>query len=497
LFLICNAQGVILPIISPKQKDKMPPLNNRQRLAYGAGELGPAMAGSTLVFFQLKFLTDVAGMNPGLAGSVLLIARIWDAINDPLIGWFSDHTKSRFGRRLPWMMAGAVPFAGFFCLFWLGPEIVGSSSQLSLFVFYSLVAILYSTVTTAYALPHSALTAELSHDYDERSRLTASRMGFSLGGSVGGLILALGVFWLLPDAPPLVQYGMLGLSVAVLGLAAAAFCVWGIWTIAIQAEKWRKAHPVSTKTVEPPLLRQLGAVLQNRPFLLVCGIYLCSWLAMQFTAGVLPFYTGTVMELPASMFPVLALAVQATALLLLPLWARISLWRGKKEVFYYGMSFWLVAQAGLLFLAPGQLPMLFVLAVLAGVGISVCYLIPNAMLPDVIEWDELRTGMRREGIYYGFCVFLQKVALALGIFFVGQILAWSGYQASGPEDLEVVQPESAVRAIRWAIGPLPALILVAGLVVAAFYPISRPVHARMVRILEIRARRQKKNAGVD
>lgn len=483
-------------VTDPRQQNAaaggLPPLSRRERIAYGAGELGPAMAGSTLVFFQLKFLTDVAGMNPGLAGSVLLIARIWDAINDPLIGWLSDHTRSKIGRRLPWMLGGAVPFAGFFCLFWLGPELLNSapasSSQVTLFLFYSVAAIFYSAVTTAFALPHSALTAELSHDYDERSRLTASRMGFSLGGSVGGLILALGVFWILPDAPPALQYAMLGLGVAILGLAAAVLCIAGIWKAAIHAAGVGTQSPAKTPGSEPPLSSQLASLLRNRPFLLVCGIYLCSWLAMQFTAGVLPFYTSAVMGLPASMFPLLALAVQVTALVLLPVWAQISLRQGKKAVYFYGMGFWLIAQAGLLFLAPGQPVFLFTLAVFAGVGISVTYLIPNAMLPDVIEWDELRTGRRREGLYYGFCVFLQKVSLALGIFFVGQILAWSGYDAANGDG---TQPASALQGIRMAIGPLPAILLVAGLIVAAFYPISRPVHARMVRILEIRSRRRK------
>ena len=102
-----------------------PRFGNFERLAYGSGELGPAMAGSTIIFFQLVFLTDVAGMNPGLAGSVLLIARIWDAVNDPLIGWLSDHTKTPWGRRLPWMVVSAVPFSAFFLMFWLVPDFAG------------------------------------------------------------------------------------------------------------------------------------------------------------------------------------------------------------------------------------------------------------------------------------------------------------------------------------------------------------------------------------
>lgn len=467
----------------------LPLLSVRERLAYGAGELGPAMAGSTLVFFQLVFLTNVAGLNPGLAGSVLLIARIWDAFNDPLIGWLSDKTRSRWGRRLPWMLAGALPFALTFCLFWFGPWFLADAGQMAKFAFYSIVALFYSTATTSLALTHSALTAELSHDYDERSRLTAARMGFSLGGSVGGLVIALIVFSLLPNSTDVVRYTVFGIAVAGVGLVAVAFCLLGIWRAAKHAEHWRLAHPSVSRGAKNPGtgLRELSAVLRNRPFLIVCGIYLCSWLAMQFTAGVLPFYTTSVMGLSQTTFQSLALTVQATALLLIPVWARISILWGKKQVFFAGMAFWIAAQAGLLFLPPGNLALLYVLGFVAGFGISVCYLIPNAMLPDVIEWDEIRTGERREGIYYGFCVFLQKVALAAGTFVIGQILAVSGY-VSGAED-GFQQPESALQAIRIAIGPVPAAVLFLGLCFAAIYPIHRDRHRKMVRILQKRSNR--------
>lgn len=471
--------------LRPAMKAKEPAVQRlpfRLRVAYGLGELGPAMAGSTLIFFQLVFLTDVAGLSPGWAGAVLLLARVWDAVNDPLIGWLSDQTRSSWGRRLPWMTAAAVPFALFFAAFWWVPGgLIIPGDQWARFVYYSVVALLYSTAATALGLPHSALTAELSRDYDERSRLTAARMAFSLGGSVGGLLLALVVFRLLPAAPPTVQYGVLGLCIAVLALVAMALCLRGIWGAARRSQ----AAPVEKKKTAGRWQEWLS-LTKNRPFLLVCGIYLCSWLAMQFTAAVLPFYTRNVAGLSTTTFHLLALSVQVTALLLLPVWEHLSFRLGKKAVYFLGMSFWILAQTGLLFLPGGQPAVLFGLGILAGFGISVCYLIPNAMLPDVIEWDELRTGRRREGMYYGVCVFLQKLALALGAFGIGQLLAWNGYLSSAPGEEAPIQPESAIQAIRWAIGPLPALALVAGLVLAWFYPITRQRHARLVGLLALR-----------
>jgi GPH family glycoside/pentoside/hexuronide:cation symporter len=127
-----------------------------------------------------------------------------------------------------------------------------------------------------------------------------------------------------------------------------------------------------------------------------------------------------------------------------------------------------------------------VLAVLAGVGISVCYLIPNAMLPDVIELDELKTGERREGVFYGFFVFLQKIALALGTFLVGQALSFAGYISSVSGEAIPEQPDSALTAIRIAIGPLPAISLLLGIALTAIYPINKKRHEEILRELDMK-----------
>jgi len=212
-----------------------------RKAAYGAGELGPAMAGSTMIFFQLVFLTNVAGLQPGLAGSVLLTGKIWDAVNDPLIGWLSDRTRTRFGRRIPWMVLCAVPFALFFFLNWCVPGFVDGSNQWGLFAYYTGASVLFNTFYTGMALTHSSLTPELSHDYDERSRITGFRMAFSLGGSVGGLVVALVVFRAMATAPDTVKYAVMAASVAVLGVVAMAVCVGGIWREAVRCDHARAA----------------------------------------------------------------------------------------------------------------------------------------------------------------------------------------------------------------------------------------------------------------
>jgi GPH family glycoside/pentoside/hexuronide:cation symporter len=122
---------------------------------------------------------------------------------------------------------------------------------------------------------------------------------------------------------------------------------------------------------------------------------------------------------------------------------------------------------------------MYALAILAGFGVSVAYLIPWSMVPDVIELDELKTGQRREGIFYGFMVLLQKMGLALGLFLVGQSLEWAGFIESMPNQPPPEQPESALLAIRIAIAPLPMLSLIGGLFLAYFYPLTKEVHEQI------------------
>jgi glycoside/pentoside/hexuronide:cation symporter, GPH family len=225
---------------------------------------------------------------------------------------------------------------------------------------------------------------------------------------------------------------------------------------------------------------QLAIAFGNRPFLYVIGIYLCSWLAVQLTASIIVYYVVSYMKLPQQQSGLVGLAVQGTALLMLFVWQAIARRLDKKTVYYLGMVFWIIAQIGLYSLQPGQVREMYFLAILAGIGISVAYLIPWSMIPDVIDLDELRTGQRREGIFYAFMVLLQKIGLALGLFLVGIALEAAGLKPQVAGEAIPVQPESALVAIRLVIAPLPAFFLMIGLILAYLYPITREAHREIL-----------------
>ena len=516
-------------------------LNFTTKLAYGSGDMGPAITANVLVFFLLYFCTNVAGLPAGMAGSILAIGKVSDAINDPIIGVLSDRTRTKWGRRIPWMLWGMIPFGlCFFCL-WLVPSFSSDTNinNWCLFTYYVIVAILFHLSYTSVNLPYTTLTPELTQDYNERTNLNSFRFAFSIGGSILSLVLASFIFQLYPDNPNR-QYFVLGLVNSIIAMVAVLWCALRIQergsqpifqqnqkkilgyiliTIATIALVYSVVNLFSgishgvlslilglqllgfgytlifsqteshlcdrdaiaqrnsaNSTTSIPIFQQVKISLQNKPFRYVIGIYLCSWLAVQLTASILIYFTVSYMGMSEADFPSIAIAVQGTALVMLFFWKSLSSKIGKKAVYFIGTSFWILAQIGLFIIQPGQITELYILAILAGFGVSVAYLIPWSMIPDVIELDELNTGQRREGVFYSFMVLLQKFGLAFAVFLVGIALQLSGFIERIPGETIPQQPDSALLAIRIAIAPLPTITLIIGVILAYFYPITKEFH---------------------
>ncbi|EKQ68804.1 glycoside/pentoside/hexuronide transporter [Leptolyngbyaceae cyanobacterium JSC-12] len=454
------------------------------KLAYGLGDFGPALTANVYVFFLMYFLVNVAGMNPGLAGSVLLIGNVWDAVNDPAVGVLSDRIQTRWGRRLPWIVLGAIPFGLTFFLQWIVPF----QDQWLLFVYYIVIALLSNTFYTIVNLPYTALTAELTQDYNERTSLNSFRFAFSLSGGIAALVLALTIFGLIKD--PRQQYVLIGLLGGLLATTPIFLCVWGIYKPALAAEKHRKETADETII---PLVDQFKIAFSNRPFLFVIGIYLCAWLAFQNTAAILPFFVVNYMGLSEVISTQAAIAVQMTALLALSLWTYVSKRVGKQATYMMGTGIWLIGQVGLWVLQPGQTSWIYPLAILVGFGVSTAFLIPWSMLPDVVELDELNTGQRREGIFYGFMTLAQKICRGVGLFLIGLAMRQTGFRERVPGEPLPEQPPAALEAIHQVTALLPIALLLISLVLVYFYPITREVYAEI--LLRLHERKQEKRGG--
>jgi glycoside/pentoside/hexuronide:cation symporter, GPH family len=477
----------------PAETSKLPPIEKMSfstKFAYGAGDIGGAVIGILLLSYLSPFFTDVAHLSPGLAGATQLVVRVWDACIDPVIGIMSDRgnifgakIREQWGRRYPWMLVAAIPFGVLFIFQWSIP--FPESNQWGLFGFYTLVSMLLGTFFTMYSLPYSALTAELTEDYNERTSLSSFRFTFSLGGSILALLIARIVFQQVKD--PAQQYMTIGIICAIISVIPIFYCVWGTQARAKLVNRYQAARVENTDPL--PLAQQLRSVFTNRPFMYVVGIYLCSWFSLQLTAAIIPYFAVSWMGLPQEDSPLMILAVQGTALGMLSVWNKISQRVGKKAVYFMGTGFWIVAQSGLFLIQPGQTAILYVLAIVAGLGVSTAYLVPWSMLPDVIELDELETGQRREGLFYSFMVFLQKICLGVALAVILQSLEWTGYRHPTAAIPSPDQPFAVLMAIRLAIGPIPTVSLIGGLILAYFYPITRERHQQI--LLQLAERRKK------
>jgi GPH family glycoside/pentoside/hexuronide:cation symporter len=448
------------------------------KLAFGVGDLGPAIVSGINGFFLNAFLLDVAGLRPAMAGTIFLIVKVWDAVNDPLLGSLSDRTRTRWGRRRPWLLFGAVPFGLFFFLQWLVPPL----GDVAKFWYYLIIAVLLDAAFTAVNVPYTSLTPELSHDYDERTSLSSYRMSFSILGSVIAVSLH-SVIVRAFSQPGSSRSVYLGYMVSG-AIWATLITIPSLVTFAFTRER----HHPEAQAEGPGFLEGLRIAFRNRAYLAVIAIYLLAWLSVQFVQNNLILYVRYWAD-AERFFPMLILAVQFSGFLFIMVWNQVSRRIGKQRTYYIGMGFWIVVSLLLFFVRPGQIAPLFVLAVLAGGGVSISYLIPWSMLPDVIELDELETGQRREGVFYGFFVFLQKLGISLGMAVSNYVLEATGYVNQVAGQPPPAQPPAVQLALRLFVSAVPAGILLISFLAVRAYPITRERHS------QIRAELQQRNAG--
>ena len=438
------------------------PLSLRQKLLFSTGDLSTSIPLAIVMFFQLYFLTDVAGLRPDYAGWAVGAGRVWDAINDPLFGLLSDRVRTRWGRRRVFLLFGSVPLGLSFMLMWIVP----SFGQAGLAIFYALVFILFDTAFTLVHVGYNALTPEMTSDYDERSSLNGYRMVFSISGTLGAIILATVLGWSIQDQRLL--YGLVGLILGLISIIPP------LVVFSITNERRAEDLPEAL-----PLRQALKETLGNRPFRLVMGLYLLSWTTASILAAVLVYYATYWLRVPdqANYF---VLAAQGSAILFIPLCVWLARKLDKRRAFILGSFSWMIVLSGLYTLQPDQVGLAYALAALSGAGIATAYVIPWAMVPDIIEYDQVRTGQRREGSYYAFASFFQKLATGLAISAMGMALAWAGYLTPTAGDPTPIQPEQALQAIRFFAGPIPVALLLLAVVFAWFYPITREQHKSLL-----------------
>lgn len=507
------------------------------KLLYGAGDTGFSLVYTVLDVYLLYFLVTVVKLQPAYAAAAIFFGRTWDWINDPLVGYLTDHTRSRWGRRRPYLLWGPVPFGLAFVLMWWVPPI---ESQAWLAAYYGAAYLVFDALATLVSVPYLALTPELTADYDERTSLNMYRMGFSIvAGILGFAAPELANLGLFPD----LKTGYV--AMAALFALISAVPLWGVFSVArerpgyarqaaasregsLMADairwfrgRWLAAAGLATYLMTwivlfyalprsrgvlvagatswhdfvfyagfllPMALVVYRAFRRNRPFLFSIGIFLVTWTTIAVIQSILPFFITYWLDMEGRMTEIMAVMF-VSALFWLPFWEWFSRRHSKQAAYAVGMGSLILVLVALAVL-PARAPfaLVMVLAALAGIGVSTAHIIPVSIVPDAIEWEELRTGQRNEGMFYSMVSLMNKVASSVAVPWAALVLGLSGFD----ESLGLAQPSSALTAIRLLVGLAPGVLMSGSIALALTYPLTRERYARIRRLLERRrARRQR------
>ena len=467
---------------------------------WGLGSLAIGILFNTTGLLLLRYLTDYVGLAAGLAGLLISASKIYDAFTDPLMGWISDNTRTRMGRRRPWLLAGTLMSGlALVALF----NIPSAWSGAPLIAWVVVVLLFYATAYTVFTVPYMAMPAEMTTDYHERSRLMSFRVGFiSAAQLVAGyaaptLIVAFG------DGRR--GHGLMSLVLAaalvVCGLACFALTRTAHATTGRDCASVSREAPVirpcRADPVEPEALpsrriglrEQLRAVAGNRPFLVLILAKLALLLAVASFGATFAYFVVHVLHATYLLLGKFTLVSTATMVASLPLWFWLIKRIDKRRGFFVAAILYAMLSLSWLLAGPAE-PPIWVLVRAAAMGVLGCgtLLASQALLPDAIEYDYLTSGERREALLAGFYSMAEKLASAIGLALTGSFLGVMGYLSSSDGAI-VQQPESALLGISIAVGALPAAMLLISCALLYRYDLT------LQRLVALRAAAQSTTGG--
>lgn len=415
-------------------------------LAYGAGAVGTAIFGTVPGLLLLYFMTDTLGIAPALAGATLAIVKLWDVLVDPTVGALSDRTRSAWGRRRPWMLAGGLLMPIGFALLFSVPDFPSPRGSW----LWVLVAFLCtSTAFAIYQVPYVAMPAEMSEDGREQTVLMAWRMSAMVIG-----ILLSGAL-----APQLVLAGGGGRpGYALMGRVLAAICAVAMLTAFLGT----RHAPALRRGAPAPLREQLSAVLRNRAFLVLAGAIVVQLVAMSSMLATVPYVARYLLEGGESIVTLLFVCVVLPSLVAMPAWVALERRLGRIGAWTVATVAFAALNLGLMVAGPGRLWTVAGIVSLMGLAYGGTQVFPYALLPDAIAAGREDSGVEQGGVLAGVLTAAEKCGNALGALVAGLVLQASGFVESRG-GVAVAQSAGALAGIRLGAAVLPALLLCASL----------------------------------
>jgi len=451
------------------------------KLLYGSGMIGYALLIQGYMQFYNPVFNDTLGLDPVMIGWVIAICRLWDAVTDPLMGNITDNTRSRFGRRRPWIALGALLCAISFITIWWFPA--GQSSNFY-FVWLLVTSLIFYVAFTIYSVPYIALGMEISPDYHERGSVMAIRTVLQ---QIGFFAIA-SLFWL--TSLDRFEDRAEGMKWNSLWVGALIFIVIMIPAI------FAKEHPSlvgqqGRKLKKTNLGHSVKETLSCWPFLNLALITVVSLLGLMMV-GSLGYYVtiyhmfnGDQGPVSGKLMTIVNYTIPISTVVAVPLLQKVSTYWGKRTTMIFAFS---VALIGTLLKWPLYTPenpyLSIIPSILLGIGSAAAYVFVNAMIPEAVDADELKTGERREGMFSAVYSWTFKIGAAIALLMAGYVLSGTGFDAA----LEGPQSENTIYWMRVCFTWIPAVALFGAIVLAFYYPITEE-KAYEIRE-ELEARRQ-------
>ncbi len=428
-------------------------------VAYGAPALMLAAYGITFYIYLPKFYADWVGIDLALIGIIALASRLWDAVTDPTIGFLSDRTRSRFGRRRPWMTLATIPLASTYYLLFAPPPATGAIGATR----FAFLAFLFFLFWTMVAVPYESLGAEISFDYDERNRLFGVREGSVLVGTlIGGAVPVL--FEGASRQETAAGFETLGIVYGTSLIVLMTICV-----LMIRERRWSGGTALATLA---PAVTNPFPLRRNRPFVILQVAYTVYALGAATAATVFLFFVEHVLH--SERGPLFLAIYLGLGAVFLPIWVSLAKRWEKRAAWMLALAINAGAFVAAAFLGEGDETWFALLMCLSAIGLGGTLAIPPSMQADVIDYDEWRSRRRREGRFIGMWALAKKLAMALGAGLALPVLDWSGYVGGN-----TVQTEATVTALRWLYVGGPVICNIAAMIIAWWYPIDRTLHKRI------------------
>jgi len=467
------------PSEKPPSALKRERLPKKELLGFAVGGLPLNLGVESLKQLSYPVYNIILGVNPAWIGFVLMAARLVDAFLDPAIGWISDNTRSRWGRRRPYVAIGSILCGLTFPIIWFVPA---SATELQAIAYFTLTAFFYYLAVSVFQVSYMTLALELTPDYSERTRVMAARTIF---GAVSGLLLA----WTFRISQadifdsPLQGMRTVGLVIGMI------FIVTGVPAALFSRERYQKLAERQSKQT---LWSSLSGAFRYSSFRVLMVLTVVIVFCTQ-SVNALGIYVNTYYVYGGDIKAAATVTAWYGTATLLSTWAALPLltWMasrwGKTRALAITMFIGLMGAVLKWFLFQPEWPYAqLVVACFVAPANAGFWVLVNAMKADMCDWDELQTGLRREGMFAAVSAWLQKLAAAMTFSFAGFVLVWTGFEQSRGAG----QDADTLLHIRLIFAFVPAAAYALGIAMLRWYPLSKPV------MLQVRAQLEEKRAQV-